>query len=846
MMREFEPQKKYKLNKSFYLKYLYVIVLGLVLYFGVSYSLTFFKQNYKVVEGSFNVPSVTINLNSNSNTTSATMNATGLDKDSPLKFIKNITVNNPSSANASIKLTLERTSGIELNNLKYGLFIDGALIEMNDVPANGVILSSTIMANQTENIRVSLWPKSDYAGSETTFVGNLNLEKNMLSLTGSEFINSLTLTENNNYVNFNCNNGTCEKWRIAKVEDNRLVLTTTANYGTNFTNSNLFNTTLVLNDYSLVTSMSTDNKAVYLKKTVEITGGNGTVDNPYTLSNNDYNPNDEKVIATLTYNNDGTTTTQPIFYDKTNYISQVVDTDGFKGWTTTSGGTTADYVLGDTISFTTDTTLYAVIVLSGNVMDTFSNALSNLIANGMITMEQAQNIFGSIVNIKFIDSNTQEYITAASDANSMSVDLTYNNHGQVTATVLNGDLYIASDGPTYLRTGNSLFAGMTNLVTIDFTNARLNRVTDTANMFANDTSLSTIYVTDSWNLSKVQESTNMFYNCTSIRGELGTTYDSNHVNKEYARVDSVNNRGYLRSKRNVMGDLMSPIVLLIQNGTITEENALQLVDSVTEINFENKSQAWIENAIASGEYMTLDLTQSNQGKVTGLYKNGVLTIASDGTTYLSTGRELFTYFVNVTTFNFSNVNTSLVTDMSQMFATYDLRDGERQNLISLDLSGFDTSNVTNMSNMFDGCTNLTNLDLSGFDTSNVTDMGFMFHRCKTLTSINLSGFDTSNVTRMIYMFCSCFALTNLNLTEFDTSNVTDMQDMFRDCSSLTTILVSNQWSTANVTYSTEMFFGCTSLVGGAGTVFDSSIIDKTRAIIDGGTSNPGYLTLSSN
>ena len=84
------------------------------------------------------------------------------------------------------------------------------------------------------------------------------------------------------------------------------------------------------------------------------------IDNPYTLMNNDYNSYDEKIIATITYDNDGTTTTQPIYRDRTNYISQVINQDGFQGWSTTSGGT-PDYHLGDTVTFTSNTTLYAVI-----------------------------------------------------------------------------------------------------------------------------------------------------------------------------------------------------------------------------------------------------------------------------------------------------------------------------------------------------------------------------------------------------------------------------------------------------------------------------------------------------
>ena len=76
-------------------------------------------------------------------------------------------------------------------------------------------------------------------------------------------------------------------------------------------------------------------------------------------------------------------------------------------------------------------------------------------------------------------------------------------------------------------------------------------------------------------------------------------------------------------------------------------------------------------------------------------------------------------------------------------------------LISVDLSGLDTSKVTEMgredtweSGMFSGCTRLAYLDVSSLDTSNVTSMGCMFEGCSSLTSLDLSTFDTSNVTCM--------------------------------------------------------------------------------------------------
>ena len=121
-----------------------------------------------------------------------------------------------------------------------------------------------------------------------------------------------------------------------------------------------------------------------------------------------------------------------------------------------------------------------------------------------------------------------------------------------------------------------------------------------------------------------------------------------------------------------------------------------------------------------------------------------------------------------------------VTDMRWMFQ-------DCSDLISLDLSAFDTSKVTDMHSMFQGCHNLTSLDISNFNTSNVRDMSIMFYGCSSLTSLDLSSFDTSNVTEMMGMFYDCSSLTTLDLSSFDTSNVITMWRMFCNCYNLTTI-----------------------------------------------------------
>ena len=184
-----------------------------------------------------------------------------------------------------------------------------------------------------------------------------------------------------------------------------------------------------------------------------------------------------------------------------------------------------------------------------------------------------------------------------------------------------------------------------------------------------------------------------------------------------------------------------------------------------------------------------------------------------------------------TTIDMSNFNTSNVTNMVDMFYG--------SQATALDLSHFDTSKVTSMAYMF-YISQATTIDVSNFDNSKVTDMDGMFADSKA-SVINLSNFNTSSVTDMSYMFQNSQA-TTLDLSNFDTSNVTNMNYMFQNSTKLTTIYVSDKFNTDNVTTSTNMFLSSTKLMGGAGTKYNSSYVDKTYARIDGGTSNPGYFT----
>ena len=132
--------------------------------------------------------------------------------------------------------------------------------------------------------------------------------------------------------------------------------------------------------------------------------------------------------------------------------------------------------------------------------------------------------------------------------------------------------------------------------------------------------------------------------------------------------------------------------------------------------------------------------------------------------------------------------------------------------------------------------------LEYLNTSEVTLMNYMFYDCSDLTSIDLSHFNTDKVTRMPGLFCYCQKLKSLDLSTFNTANVEAMDYMFSMCVNLQTIYVGSGWSTEVVDDSDDMFYGCVDLVGGKGTTYDRDHIGTEYAHLDGGESNPGYLS----
>jgi len=102
---------------------------------------------------------------------------------------------------------------------------------------------------------------------------------------------------------------------------------------------------------------------------------------------------------------------------------------------------------------------------------------------------------------------------------------------------------------TNVTDASGMFSGCSSLTSLDLTSFDMRNVVSASGMFANCTNLQTIYVdSEKWNLSNMESSDYMFYGAINLTGSNGTKFDSNYIDKTYARIDTKEEPGYLSSK----------------------------------------------------------------------------------------------------------------------------------------------------------------------------------------------------------------------------------------------------------------------------------------------------------
>lgn len=173
--------------------------------------------------------------------------------------------------------------------------------------------------------------------------------------------------------------------------------------------------------------------------------------------------------------------------------------------------------------------------------------------------------------------------------------------------------------------------------------------------------------------------------------------------------------------------------------------------------------------------------------------------------------------INVSEIDLTEFDTTNIVDMDYMFLEADLGDcfslgsptNAQANTPGRNILTLNTEGVTSMSGMFKDC-KVKHLDLSSLRTNNVTDFSDMFCSCNDLIDLNVDGFDTSKAKDFHGMFQGCIKLTQLNVKHFNVDNVLHMSCLFSKCLRLKVIDLES-WNFSQVSDTNEMFAYCEKL-----------------------------------
>ena len=150
--------------------------------------------------------------------------------------------------------------------------------------------------------------------------------------------------------------------------------------------------------------------------------------------------------------------------------------------------------------------------------------------------------------------------------------------------------------------------------------------------------------------------------------------------------------------------------------------------------------------------------------------------------------------------NFKNCKISNATNLEGLFRGDD-------NLAEADFSGADFSSALSTKEMFYSCDKLEKADFSGADFSSVLSTEEMFENCDNLIEADFSGADFSSAVSMENMFYSCGKLEKADFSGIDLSAATSMNYMFYKCNELSDVIF-DKIKTGKINSMEAMFYNC--------------------------------------
>ena len=374
----------------------------------------------------------------------------------------------------------------------------------------------------------------------------------------------------------------------------------------------------------------------------------------------------------------------------------------------------------------------------------------------------------------------------------------------------------------------SMFVSCKNLQSLDLSNFDTSKVTDMSAMFYNCQSLTSLDVShfdtrevtemsqmfngcskltsldlSSFNTDKVTVMYGMFYECWKLeRLTIGGGFTIHDVGDGYT-PGTTDTRNMFQYCRNLSTGL------LYINGTTAPSIEQDIFGTTTGITTGVFTNGMLFTEIPAA---TLGATQTGDNYT---WKGGTFNTFGPATTYavLSCGTLTFKYGVHTLSgtneWDVSNTNGSQPWGSDITNVIFD--------------PSFINARPVSCKAWFQNCNRLTSIDFTNLNTSEVTDMSNMFNGCSSLTSLDLSHFDIGKVESMQGMFNGCSSLTDLDLSLLNTDKVTNMSNLFNGCSNLRSLCIGMDFKVGAETLTTGMFSGCDALANGMLLIKDTSI-----------------------
>jgi len=450
-----------------------------------------------------------------------------------------------------------------------------------------------------------------------------------------------------------------------------------------------------------------------------------------------------------------------------------------------------------------------------------------------------------------------------------------------------------------------MFAYCCNVKSLDVSSFDMSKVANTSHMFEGCRILTNIFSKADWSKSEVlTKSENMFFNCLDLMGGFYSKFSKEHIDKEYARLDCGDPKGYFTAPAEVYGVLSSNKTTV----TLYYDSKCMLKGGSTN---------WLAD-YKKHEFTKIVLDKS------------MVSMVPKDMSYMFFELK---YLKSVE--GLENLNTSICTNMQFLFAGC-------SSLKKIDISGFNIKNLTNTNGMFANCSQLERIYCNDDWSSSekLTDSQGMFQGCTALAGSDGTTFDenhtnkeyarlgsgsmpgyfhlpptvyaatssdgkvftlycddaiverggktdwteddhtsvktiiidpsmakarptstkkwfsyftatsriegleylnTSEVTDMSKMFAYCYQLEWLDLSHFSKAKLTNFSDMFQECKNLERIYCDQDWTNIVGEYP---FYGCVKLEGnvsGAKCKGDATDTNNGYAKV-GDSEHPGYFS----